>query len=98
MGGFGGDGTATEPLRQIDLENTEKVEGKDEHNRAHEKHEIGVGELRRPDGLTSRSLNQHENKCQTEKPDENSADEGEAAAKNTGAALPGLLHKTENFQ
>src|SRR5438128_10807455 len=95
---FAGNGTSTKPLRQINFENAKEIEGKDEHNRAHEKHEIGIGELRRPDWLAARRFNDHQDKRQAEKPDENSSNEGETTAKNAGAALAGLLHKTEDLQ
>src|SRR5438552_17617973 len=95
---FAGNGTPTKPLRQINFEDAKEVEGKDEHNRAHEKYEIGIGELRRPDWLAARRFNDHQHQRQAEKPDENSGDKGEATAKNAGAALPRLLNKTEDLQ
>src|SRR6266487_6255019 len=95
---FSRDGTPAQPLWQINFENAKEVEREDQNNRAHEKHEIGIGELRRPDRLASRRFDDHQDKRQAKKPDENSGNEGEAAAKNASAALTGLLHKTENLQ
>src|SRR5260370_10909026 len=95
---FSGDGTPAQPLWQINFENAKEIESKDEHNRAHEKHEIRIGELRRPDRLASRRFNDHQHQRQAEKPGKNSSNEGEATAKNARSALTGLLNKTENLQ
>src|SRR5207249_11258408 len=95
---FSGDGTTAQPLWQINFENAKEVEREDQNDRAHEKHEIGIGELRCPDGLASRRFNDHQDKRQAKKLDENSGDEGEATAKNAAAVMAGLLHNTENLQ
>src|SRR5438105_10164465 len=98
MGRLRGDGTATEPLWQVDFENAEEIQGKHQHNRAHGQDEIGVGELCCPNWLTAGRFNDDKDKCQTKKPDENSRNEGETAAKNAGATLTRLLNKTEDLQ
>src|SRR5438552_2107974 len=98
MSGFGGDGAATEPLWQINLENAEEVQRKDQHNSAHGDDEIGVGKLCCPNWLTSGRLDDDKDKRQTKKPDKNSRYEGETASENAGPTLTRLLNKTENLE
>ena len=75
MGGATRNRAATQPLRDGDFEDAEQIQRKNEHDRAHQQHEIRIGELESPRDFPPGRFQRHQHERQPDKPDENSADE-----------------------
>src|SRR6267143_1281622 len=98
MGGAARYRAATQPLRQRDFKNTEEIQSKNEHDRAHHQDEIRIRELESPRDFPAGRFQRNKHERQPNKPDENSADESETASKNAGPTLTRLLNEPENFK
>ncbi len=86
-------------MRQRNLEDAEKIQRKDENDHTQQKNEIRIGELKSsPGNFAAGSFENNQEQRQTDKPDEDSRGEREAAAPNFMTALAGLLNESEDLE
>ena len=69
-------------LRQRNFENAKEIEREHEHDRAHAKNKIGIGELERPGDFVAGRFQADDRQRQSDEPGENSGDKRKSAAQN----------------
>ncbi len=86
-------------LRQRNLEDAEEIKCKDEDDDAQQKNEIRICELKSaPGDFAAGSFENNQEQPQADKPGEDPRREGQTAAQNFLAALPGLLNESEDLE